>query len=218
MAKSFIDGWEWTAGYRSRTGMYHVDFKSPNLTRTPKSSASYFRDICNERCLVGTVVNDLKEETSILRSENEQLMQKIESLDQGATMNNLRIFNLVEKYSENLFEEVINMVSSRMGINIKQEGILECRRLGKKRGGKPTGIILKLNGFVMKQNIYNKKKLLKDPNVSINEDLTENRLKLMEAAIEKTSLRSVWSYLGTVYVLKDNKRISITSQDDIDKI
>ncbi|CAH1980322.1 unnamed protein product [Acanthoscelides obtectus] len=125
-----------------------------------------------------TVVNDLKEETSILRSENEQLMRKIESLDQGARTDKLRIFNLVEKDSDNLFEEIINRVNSRMGINIKQEDTLDCRRLGKKQDGKRRGIILKLNGFVMKQNIYNKKNLLKVSNICIK-DLTENRLKLM---------------------------------------
>ncbi|CAH1995676.1 unnamed protein product [Acanthoscelides obtectus] len=47
---------------------------------------------------------------------------------------------------------------------------------------------------VMKQSIYNKKKSLKGFNICIK----ENRLKLMEAVIEKTSLTSVWSYLAVL--------------------
>nr|CAH7749704.1 unnamed protein product [Callosobruchus chinensis] len=165
-----------------------------------------------------TVVNDLKEETSMLRAENDQLQKKIDFLDQECRMNNLRIFNLPEKEHENLAEEVIHLVSSRLGMSIKQEEILDCRRLGRKRDGKPRGIILKLTTLTKKQNIYNKKKMLRGTNICIKEDLTESKLKLMEAAIEKTSLRSVWSYLGNVYVLKNNNKIVIRSQEDIAKI
>nr|CAI5818020.1 unnamed protein product [Callosobruchus analis] len=45
-----------------------------------------------------TVVNDLKEETVMLRSENEQLRKRIDFLDQESRINNLRIFNLSEMW------------------------------------------------------------------------------------------------------------------------
>nr|CAH7744197.1 unnamed protein product [Callosobruchus chinensis] len=67
-----------------------------------------------------TVVNDLKEETSMLRAENDQLQKKIDFLDQECRMNNLRIFNLPEKEHENLAEEVVHLVSSRLAMSIKQ--------------------------------------------------------------------------------------------------
>nr|CAH7752836.1 unnamed protein product [Callosobruchus chinensis] len=48
--------------------------------------------------------------------------------------------------------------------------------------------------------------MLKGSEIIIKEDLTENRLRLMEAAIDKTTFRSVWSYQGNVYALKNGKR------------
>nr|CAI5854777.1 unnamed protein product [Callosobruchus analis] len=67
----------------------------------------------------------------------------------------------------------------------------------------------------MMQNIFNNKKMLKGSGIVVKEDLTDNRLKLMQAAIEKISLKGVWSYNGTIYVMKDNRRISIKNKDDL---
>nr|CAI5818435.1 unnamed protein product [Callosobruchus analis] len=165
-----------------------------------------------------TVVNVLKEETVMLRSENEQLQKRIDFLDQELRINNLRIFNLSEKDQENVAEEVMQLVSSRIGVSIKQEDIVDCRRLGRKREGKPRAIILKLTNLAKKQSIYNKKKMLSGTNICIKEDMIETKVKLMEAEIEKTSLRRVWSHMGTVYVLKDNNKIVIRSNADIAKL
>nr|CAI5849925.1 unnamed protein product [Callosobruchus analis] len=60
--------------------------------------------------------------------------------------------------------------------------------------------------------------MLKGSGMVIKEDLTESRLKLMEAAIEKTSLKKVWSFNGTIYVMKDNQRISVKNKDDLAKL
>nr|CAI5832948.1 unnamed protein product [Callosobruchus analis] len=58
----------------------------------------------------------------------------------------------------------------------------------------------------------------KGSGIVIKEDLTENRSKLLEAAIEKTLLKSVWTYNGRVCVLKENKKVFINDTDDLNKI
>ncbi|KAM0905219.1 hypothetical protein ACQ4PT_017505 [Festuca glaucescens] len=42
-AWSFLDNWEWTAGYTSRFGLYFVDYKD-NLKRYPKNSVQWFKN------------------------------------------------------------------------------------------------------------------------------------------------------------------------------
>uniref|UniRef100_A0A2A4JVC5 beta-glucosidase n=1 Tax=Heliothis virescens TaxID=7102 RepID=A0A2A4JVC5_HELVI len=48
---SFLDNFEWGSGYSERFGLIEVDYKSPNLTRTPRQSAKYFTTVAKTGCL-----------------------------------------------------------------------------------------------------------------------------------------------------------------------
>uniref|UniRef100_A0A3B5AB11 Klotho beta n=1 Tax=Stegastes partitus TaxID=144197 RepID=A0A3B5AB11_9TELE len=44
-AWTLVDGFEWNYGYTIRRGLFYVDFSQPNRTRTPKTSAQYYRQV-----------------------------------------------------------------------------------------------------------------------------------------------------------------------------
>nr|CAI5844097.1 unnamed protein product [Callosobruchus analis] len=69
----------------------------------------------------GTVVNDLKEETALLKSENDLLLERMDDLDQESRTNSLRIFNFNEKPQENLYDEVSQLIHSKHGISIRRD-------------------------------------------------------------------------------------------------
>ncbi|XP_034244905.1 myrosinase 1-like [Thrips palmi] len=46
---SLLDDFEWAAGYTVKIGLVHVDFNSPNRTRTPKESLYFMKDIIASR-------------------------------------------------------------------------------------------------------------------------------------------------------------------------
>uniref|UniRef100_A0A3Q2CVA5 Klotho beta n=1 Tax=Cyprinodon variegatus TaxID=28743 RepID=A0A3Q2CVA5_CYPVA len=45
LAWSLVDGFEWNYGYGVRRGLFYIDFKQPNRTRLPKTTAQYFKQI-----------------------------------------------------------------------------------------------------------------------------------------------------------------------------
>nr|CAI5842944.1 unnamed protein product [Callosobruchus analis] len=165
-----------------------------------------------------TVIADIKEEMAIMKTENDYLMKKFDQLDQQSRLNNVRIFSLKEQAGEDLEAEIIRLFDSKLDIQIKMEDIVFCKRIGKMRQGKTRGILLKLANTKLKQRVYNSKKRLKGTGVVMKEDLTENKMKLMEAAIEKTSLRDVWSSMGNVFAMKNNVRHLIDSKAALDNL
>jgi len=40
-----MDNFEWGAGYTEKFGMYHVNFSDPDLPRTPKLSANWYKQL-----------------------------------------------------------------------------------------------------------------------------------------------------------------------------
>ncbi|KAB0804171.1 hypothetical protein PPYR_01141 [Photinus pyralis] len=52
MAWSFLDSFEWSAGYNFGFGLYYVNFSDPNRPRIPKDSAKYYSKVIKDRGLV----------------------------------------------------------------------------------------------------------------------------------------------------------------------
>ncbi|XP_047035496.1 myrosinase 1-like [Helicoverpa zea] len=46
---SMMDNFEWVTGYKTKYGLYAVDFLSPNLTRTPRESARFYSSVTKGR-------------------------------------------------------------------------------------------------------------------------------------------------------------------------
>lgn len=44
-AWSLVDGFEWNNGFTVRRGLFYIDFSQPNRTRTPKTTAQYYRRV-----------------------------------------------------------------------------------------------------------------------------------------------------------------------------
>nr|CAI5823233.1 unnamed protein product [Callosobruchus analis]CAI5826486.1 unnamed protein product [Callosobruchus analis]CAI5861510.1 unnamed protein product [Callosobruchus analis] len=192
---------------------------SDNLAKTISEKIDQLRrdfdKVCQEN---STVIRELKEETNMLKMENEYLTQKFDTYEQEARSCNLRLFKVKENPQENLKGVIIHLFETHLNIKLNLDDIVFCTRFGKKQDGHSRGILLKLAKVGMKQNIYSKKKMFKGSGVIVKEDLTDARLKLMEAAIEKTSLRSVWSHHGTIMAMKGNHRVTIKTKEDLCKL
>nr|CAH7748211.1 unnamed protein product [Callosobruchus chinensis] len=162
---------------------------------------------------------ELKKETSLLRYENECLSQKYDDLKQATRVNNLRIYQLKEMPQEKLADEVIRAIKSHLGVTVDHNEILLCTRFGKIKINNSRGILLKLTNIKKKQEIFNKKENFKGTGIVVKEDLTDHRVELVEAAVEKTSLGNVWTYYnGRVFVMNDGKETNIRNKKDLDRL
>ena len=47
-AWSLLDGFEWNNGFTVRRGLFYINFSQPNRTRTPKTSAQYYRQVVTD--------------------------------------------------------------------------------------------------------------------------------------------------------------------------
>lgn len=165
-------------------------------------------------------INYLEGITKTIMNENSVMHKKCDNMEQGMKKNNLRIFNYKETERENLKQDIIKFLKEKMAININNADIELCYRVGKKTEarGKARGVFMKLRTYEMKQIIYGKKKLLKGTGVVVREDLTSVRLKMLNKAIEKTSLQNVWTNEGNIFVNFKNKICTLRSSEDYDKL
>nr|CAI5868526.1 unnamed protein product [Callosobruchus analis] len=139
-------------------------------------------------------------------------------MEQATRLNNLRIFKLEEREGGNLNDRAINLFDSELQTTLRNKDILFCKRIVGENNRKPTGVLLKLSSLSVKMSIYNRKQMLKGTGVVVKKDLSDNRLKLLECAMEKASLRRVWTQMGSIFVFKDTKRLKINNKHDLDKL
>ena len=78
-------------------------------------------------------------------------------------------------------------------------------------------IIVKFFRRYQRNEIYAKKRSLKNGRLVITESLTKRRLQLLEAARTAFGLRSTWTLKGEVYVFFNNKKLHINDFKDIAK-
>ncbi|XP_045761882.1 myrosinase 1-like isoform X6 [Maniola jurtina] len=61
-AWTMIDNYEWSDGYRSKFGLYEVDFSDPQRTRRPRASAQYYARVIQQHSLDVLDTNKLTDE------------------------------------------------------------------------------------------------------------------------------------------------------------
>ncbi|CAH1173959.1 unnamed protein product [Phaedon cochleariae] len=157
-----------------------------------------------------------------MNGENESLVRNYDYMEQNMKRNNLRIFNFQEKSNENTRQEIMTLLNSKLNCNIKDQDIELCYRIGKTDNStntkKARGILLKLKDYEIRQTIYHAKKMLKGTGVIIREDLTKIRMELMTMAIERTSVKNVWTEAGKIFVNVNGKIHIVTAMRDFKQV
>lgn len=140
-----------------------------------------------------------------------ELQDRVESLEQKAKANSLRVFGVEESENEDLSGVLVGLFSEKLNINISQTDIDYVFRLRKKKEQieKTSPIIIHFVSNTVRNRIYHAKKLLRGTPISIFEDLTRNRYGLLMATKRKFGNNMVWTEGGKVYAWDSSTKSKI---------
>lgn len=187
---------------------------------------------------IDSLVNDvrlLKEENVTLKKELEEVKQQQNESDQYNRRATLEIQGVPEKNGENV-STIVTEIGNALGMNINNENIDACHRLGKKSGERPRTIIVKFLRRQDQEKMIKERKMRRMLNVDdvwkkgftpsenstiyINESLTPSNRKLHAEArkIKKDkNYKYLWVKGGNIYIRKqeNSQRIHIKTMSDI---
>ena len=125
-------------------------------------------------------------------------------VDQNTRRNNIKIAGLVESFRDRTFRVVMGLFKD-MDVDIRDDDILRCYRLGKKSTTRTRPILVIFTSMYTRNVVMKNRFKLYESNrnlahVHINEDLTPARSTLIYICRISERFRSVWTYDGEAYV------------------
>lgn len=144
-------------------------------------------------------VNKLKTLTHKNSTEINAIMLKIDNMEQYSRKNNIRIFGLPENINENTPELILNIIKDKLKINnILPDDIEKAFRTGKTMEEKPRAVFIRFKTHQNKIDVYGNKNKLKGTKITIREDLTKLRVKILNEKMEKYGKKNVWTLEGKI--------------------
>lgn len=157
------------------------------------------------------------QENTNLKAKVKSLEVRLDEMEQYSRVNCLEINGVPEAENENTYD-VVQAVGHSLGIEITEDMVDACHRLGSKQEGRKRGIIVKFTRRDVKEDVLNKRKIKRNFNthdlniknspaevVYINESLSPNRRKILNAARalkREKGYTFVWVRNGRVFLRK----------------
>ena len=191
-------------------------------------------------------VDTLDDKLQNLHAENVTLRETIKSLnarvdkvgvthddiEQYSRSDNLLIFGVSRDSGSmpetQLGKKVIDLINTNIpGVNIAETDISVVHRIGRPpvspapSGGisKPQPVVVRFTRRSMRNNILLRRKELKGKSISISEQLTSDRAKLLKKAsdlVTSKRLQGAWSHDGKVLIiLSDNSIRQVSMESDL---
>lgn len=166
----------------------------------------------------------LKEENAKLKAQlksqeevNKTLVVNQERMEQVMRYKTLRFYGIKENQKENPKKIIMEIISNKLGIKIKETKIESCFRVGKLEKDKVRPILVIFSRIDVKQNVFGNKKKLKGTKVVIREDLTNGKLRIFKIALKQMEKKGlVWTNNCSIYAKYDarDEILKISNEED----
>lgn len=154
-------------------------------------------------------------EKAVGKNENTllEMNTRIDEIEQKQRKNTLRFVGIKESKGEHLMSTITNIVNTTLKVKCTTTDISNIYRVGKPSKEKSRTILVEFISYLKCNEIINARKLLKNSGLFINEDLTEQRYKLLQLAKKKYGVRNTWTRGGRLYV-NQNGSIKLIQNDE----
>lgn len=157
-------------------------------------------------------IEPLKQKISDLEGDLEEMVYKLDSLEQQNKYKKIRIYGITSETDGNIVQITTEILKEKLDIELSTSDFLSCYQINKPRAAnnaKRNCIIAELVHSRKKDEIYKNKKKLKNTGIIIKEDLTAMRFNLMNKCIVKFGKNNVWTTSGKIHVWDGNKKLVI---------
>ena len=160
-------------------------------------------NVCSDRVIatehklisIGSVPHEVTPvEHDGLKKMIHETMREVNDLEQYGRRYNIRIFGLDIK--ENCMENVVTFIRDNLSMDLSLSDVENAHPLPYKTGSGPSkpSVIVRLRSRGTRDEILQRRKILKGTGVSISEDLTKNNIQLMNRLRADERVDSTWSY------------------------
>ena len=166
----------------------------------------------------------LKQKITTLEDEKQKIQASINDMEQYSRRNNIRIFGIKENQRENPTEIVQQLAKEKLAIDLDENCIDRCHRVGKTLpGASNRSILVKFTSYQYKRKIIQARRKLKSTGIVIKEDLTQTNNKLLALTQKHETVANCWTLDGRIIALtktsdQQELKVTINSTSDLLKL
>ena len=207
-----------------------VDYLKLDMDNKIQTLVSNTEKINDEVKSLESKVETLAEEKTLLKRRVDKLTEDLDEMEQYSRRSCLIFAGIKETgdIPEDTDKAILDVCNNKLGLNLTQEAIDRSHRLGPVREARmeqgnevnpsPRPIIVKFTNYHNRSMVFSSKRNLKGSPVSIMENLTARRVKLMQQAKALVGHKQVWSLDGRLFAVKEGKKIRIKREEDLKKL
>jgi len=170
-------------------------------------------------------LSSLKKEIDELKGQVFDTSMQLDELNQYSRRNCILIHGISQTPNEDVDSIALKIFNDNLKLqDIGLSHLDRCHRIGSPkrstdivRQGK-LPIIVKFTSYRIRSQVWKAKRLLKNSGILITESLTPYRQKLLRSAKDRFGSRSAYSQDGRVILWHNNRRITVTSEEDLRSI
>lgn len=165
-----------------------------------------------------TKIDSLEKQLKNSQDEKEEMLFKIDQLEQKCKLNELRFYGLAEG-NDDLNEKIQGVLEKNLGL--ENINIQACFRVGKpsnKSTNKPRAVVVRFESISDRYKVFFNKKKLKNSKLAIVEELPVRRYRLLLLAKEKLGKAQVCTMEGKIFTKINGMKVQLKTEGDVMKI